>query len=54
VPDGAAIGIDGLGLQAFELEVFEVGLSTLIKFSIGDGVHAEVSLRFVAESRHRN
>ena len=54
VPDGAAVGIAGLGLQAFELEAFEGGLVALIKFSLGVGVHAAVSSRFVAESRHRN
>ena len=27
-PDGAAIGIEGLGLQALELEVLELGLNS--------------------------
>jgi len=49
-PDGAAVGINGLGLQAFALEVFEMGLVALIKFSLGAWVHAAESSRFVAES----
>jgi hypothetical protein len=30
-PDGAGIGFDGLGLQAFEFEVLEMGLILLVK-----------------------
>ena len=39
-PDGPRVGVDGLGLQALEFEVFEVGLVALIKFSTGAGFHA--------------
>jgi hypothetical protein len=53
-PDGAGIGVDGLGLQALEFEVLEVGLVLLIKISRGAGFHAAVSSRNVAESPHRN
>ena len=40
--DGTCIGINGLGLQALELEVFEVGLIALIKVGLGwfGGIHA--------------
>ena len=46
--NGAAIGIDGLGLQALELEVFEVRIVALIKLStsIGGG-HVVVPSRIV-------
>jgi len=49
-PDGARIGFDGLGLQALELEVLEVGLVLPVK--IGDGwlCHAGISSRLVAKS----
>ena len=51
-PDASGIGIDGLGLQTFELEVFEVGLIALVKVSPGfvRGIHAGVSSRNVAKS----
>jgi len=49
-PDGARISIDGLGLQALELEVFEVGLVALIKISSGTGFHAVESSRNIAKS----
>ena len=40
-PDGTAVGVDGFGLQAFELEVLEVGLVALIEISAGaGGLHA--------------
>jgi hypothetical protein len=38
--DGGAVGVDGLGLQALELEVFQVGLVALIKISAGAALHA--------------
>ena len=49
------VGVDGLGLQAFELEVLEMGLVLLIEIrpDVG-GLHAAVSSRNVAESPHRN
>jgi len=55
VSDGAAIGVNGLGLQAFEFEVLEVGLVVLIKISLGAGqFHARRSSRNVAKSPRRN
>ena len=46
VPDGTAVGVDGVGLQAFEFEVLEVGLIVLIKLILGaGGVHSGASLR---------
>ena len=50
------IGIDGLGLQALELEVFEVGLIALLKISLGfvGSSHAGVSSRNIAKSPQQN
>ena len=42
-PDGARVDVDGLGLQALELEVFEVALVALVEVSTGVG-HVAVSL----------
>jgi len=54
-PDGPAIGVNGFGLQTFELEVLEMGLVALIEISLGaGGLHAAVSSRNVAESPLRN
>ena len=47
-PDGSAVGVDGLGLQALELEVLEVGLVALIKISAGaGGLHADAPSRML-------
>ena len=46
----------GFGLQALELEVFEVGLIALVKVSLGfvRGIHAGVSSRNIAKSPQQN
>ena len=56
IADGTCIGINGLALQALELEVFEVGLITLVKVSRGwfGGIHAGVSSRNIAKSPQHN
>lgn len=53
-PDGVAIGLDGLGLQAFEFEMLDKGLVVLFKISRSAGIHTAVSLRYVADSPHRS
>ena len=54
-PDGSAVGVDGLGLQALELEVLEVGLVALIKIGAGaGGLHVDASSRDVAKSPRQN
>ena len=50
---GPTVGINGLGMQALELEVLEMSLIVLLEISFGAGwVHAGVSSRNVAESPH--
>ena len=53
-PNGATIGIDGLGLQALKLEVFEMRNIALIKLStsIGGG-HVVVPSRIVQNHPNR-
>ena len=52
-PDGAGVGVNGFGLQAFEFEVFEMRLVLPIEVRVGtdwDGdVHAGSSSRWVAK-----
>jgi len=48
--NGARVGIDGLGLQAFELQVLEVRLLLPVKVIGGNGRHAGLSSRNIAES----
>lgn len=48
--NGARIRFDGLGLQALELEVLEVGLILPVKVGSGWLCHASVSSRLVAKS----
>lgn len=48
-PDGAGVGIDGLGLKALELEMLEVGLIVVLKGGGGQSLHREVTSWFVIE-----
>ena len=57
-PDGARVGVDGLRLQALELEVLEMGLVLLVKVALRCGGgrfgdHGGVSSRMVAQSLPR-
>jgi hypothetical protein len=49
-PDGAGIGLDGLRLQALELEVLEMPLVLPVEVSSRCCAHAGVSSRKVAKS----
>lgn len=49
-PDGADLGVDGLGLQALELEVLEVALVLPGEVFGSAGRHAGSSSRNIAES----
>ena len=56
--DGAGVGVDGLRLQALELEVLEVGLVLLVEVCLWFGGgrfddHGGVSSRMVAQSLPR-
>ena len=51
--DGARVGFDGLGLQALELEMLEMGLVLPVKSGGGWLRHAGVSSRLVAKSLQR-
>lgn len=37
--DGAGVGVDGLRLQALELQVLEMGLVEAIELGLGWGLH---------------
>ena len=54
-PNGAGVGVNGFGLQAFEFEVLEMRFVLPIEVRIGTdgggGVHAGSSSRWVAKSR---
>jgi hypothetical protein len=52
--DGARVCLDGLGLQAFEFEVFEMRLVLPLKVIGGGGLHAGLSSRNIAESTPRH
>ena len=47
--DGAGIGLDGLGLEPLELEVFEVGLVQSVEVRRGCWSHGRVAPRFWLE-----
>ena len=49
-PDGPAVGVYGLGLQALELQMLEVSLVLPVKVVSGAGRHAGLSSRNIAES----
>ncbi len=48
-PDGAGIGLDGLGLQALELEVLKVGLVQPVEVGRGCWSHGRAASRFLLE-----
>ncbi len=48
--DGAGVRLDGLGLQAFKLEVLEMRLVLPLKVIGGGSLHAGLSSRNIAES----
>ena len=48
--DGPGLGLDGLGLQTLELEVLEMRLVLPVKVLGGDGRHAGLSSRNIAQS----
>ena len=52
-PDGAGIGIDGLGLQPLELEVLEMGLVLPVEVRAAARLHAGLSSRNTAQSTPR-
>ncbi len=52
-PDGAGIGVDGLGLQTFELEVLEMDPVLPVEVLVGGAGHAGSSSRNIAESSQR-
>ena len=52
--DGAGVRLDGLGLQAFELEVLEMRLVLPLKVIGGGGLYAGLSSRNIAESTPRH
>ena len=53
-PNATRVGVDGLGLQALELEVFKVGLVALIKISAGaGGLHVDVPSRMLQNHPNR-
>ena len=49
-PDGAGVGLDGLGLQALEFEMLEMGLVLPVKVAGRSVRHAGLSSRNIAES----
>jgi hypothetical protein len=50
--DGARVGVDGLGLQAFELEVLEVGLIVLFERAGGQGFQLAETSRLTIHRPH--
>ena len=48
-PDGARVGVDGLGRQALELQVLKMQLVVLVERVCGQGFHLEVTSWFVIE-----